>query len=437
MSAARSGAPVRSAGVRRLLQEAQELERDESTDYAAAPLEDDIFSWHFTVRGPKSSDFEGGVYHGRLVLPSEYPFKPPEVYMLTPSGRFEINKKICLSISSFHPETWQPSWGIRTALVALMAFFESEAKGAVGSLDAPPAERQRMARNSHQFKCHTCGFEPANPDSFAALTEPVVAAEKEVEATAPVQVKLTAPTNSADQAVAIAASPEPDPPAPVPASMPRKAPPSSIETTIFPASTPTVRSPSAARHAREPQTPLDHNPFASPYHHHHHHHHHPHVERVPAGSPSFDGATNAGTAYVPPGAPRLSPAHLPATTTRNPSFTPSSAPPNPLRTPDLLANVDVNGADTNPLEQASTSTPSGSSTSTAVPPPPSQSQQPRESTPIQHPQVQLPALPPGVSLAQISHNGAGGIGGGPPSWVDRAIVACLLALVALVVRKIA
>lgn len=39
----------------------------------------------------------------RTQLPSEYPFKPPEVYMLTPSGRFEINKKICLSISSFHP----------------------------------------------------------------------------------------------------------------------------------------------------------------------------------------------------------------------------------------------------------------------------------------------------------------------------------------------
>ncbi|GAA5883771.1 hypothetical protein JCM3774_005668, partial [Rhodotorula dairenensis] len=67
MSAARGGAPVRSAGVRRLLQEAQELERDDCPDYAAAPLEDDIFSWHFTVRGPKSSDFDGGIYHGRLV----------------------------------------------------------------------------------------------------------------------------------------------------------------------------------------------------------------------------------------------------------------------------------------------------------------------------------------------------------------------------------
>ena len=27
-----------------------------------------------------------------------------------PNGRFEIFKKICLSISGHHPESWQPSW---------------------------------------------------------------------------------------------------------------------------------------------------------------------------------------------------------------------------------------------------------------------------------------------------------------------------------------
>lgn len=26
------------------------------------------------------------------------------------NGRFEVGKKICLSISGHHPETWQPSW---------------------------------------------------------------------------------------------------------------------------------------------------------------------------------------------------------------------------------------------------------------------------------------------------------------------------------------
>jgi hypothetical protein len=64
------------------------------------------------------------------------------------SGRFETNTKICLSISSYHPEQWQPSWSMRTALTALIAFFPSPAKGAVGSLEASDAERAQMALES-------------------------------------------------------------------------------------------------------------------------------------------------------------------------------------------------------------------------------------------------------------------------------------------------
>jgi ubiquitin-conjugating enzyme E2 J1 len=64
------------------------------------------FEWHFTVRGPPETAFEGGFYHGRLSFPTEYPMKPPSIILLTPNGRFETNKKICLSISGYHPETW-------------------------------------------------------------------------------------------------------------------------------------------------------------------------------------------------------------------------------------------------------------------------------------------------------------------------------------------
>ena len=39
---------------------------------------------------------------------------------LTPSGRFETNTKICLSFSAYHPELWQPAWGIRLILEALI-----------------------------------------------------------------------------------------------------------------------------------------------------------------------------------------------------------------------------------------------------------------------------------------------------------------------------
>lgn len=50
------------------------------------------------------------VVPGRILLPTEYPMKPPSIILLTPNGRFEVGKKICLTISAHHPESWQPSW---------------------------------------------------------------------------------------------------------------------------------------------------------------------------------------------------------------------------------------------------------------------------------------------------------------------------------------
>lgn len=47
--------------------------------------QDNLFEWHFSVRGPPDSDFDGGVYHGRIVLPPEYPMKPPSIILLTVS----------------------------------------------------------------------------------------------------------------------------------------------------------------------------------------------------------------------------------------------------------------------------------------------------------------------------------------------------------------
>jgi len=45
--------------------------------------------------------------------------------------------QVCLSISSHHPEHWQPSWSVRTALTALIAFMPTPGNGAIGSLVRP------------------------------------------------------------------------------------------------------------------------------------------------------------------------------------------------------------------------------------------------------------------------------------------------------------
>lgn len=49
--------------------------------------------------------------------------KPPSVLMLTPNGRFACARRLCLSMSDFHPETWNPVWSVRTILMGLYSFM--------------------------------------------------------------------------------------------------------------------------------------------------------------------------------------------------------------------------------------------------------------------------------------------------------------------------
>ncbi|KAF4120142.1 ubiquitin-conjugating enzyme E2 J1 [Geosmithia morbida] len=147
---------TKSPTIKRILREAAELTSTPSPDYTAEPLETDLFEWHFTLRGPPHSAYSDGLYHGRIILPSTYPLRPPSFRFMTPNGRFEANREICLSISGHHEETWQPAWGIRTAIVALRSFMETDAHGQLGGYDTTEEVRRRLATESHSFRCPGC-----------------------------------------------------------------------------------------------------------------------------------------------------------------------------------------------------------------------------------------------------------------------------------------
>lgn len=99
-------------------------------------------------------------------MPPEYPFKPPHIVFLTPSGRFETGTKVCLSFSAYHPELWQPAWGIRLILEALISFLPTPADGAIGALDWTSVERKKLAQKSVSYCCLRCG------NAAALLPEP-------------------------------------------------------------------------------------------------------------------------------------------------------------------------------------------------------------------------------------------------------------------------
>ena len=65
--------------------------------------------------------------------------------------------KVCLSFSAYHPELWQPAWGIRLILEALISFLPTKGDGAIGALDWSSDERKRLAKESINYNCPVCG----------------------------------------------------------------------------------------------------------------------------------------------------------------------------------------------------------------------------------------------------------------------------------------
>lgn len=67
--------------------------------------------------------------------------------MLTPNGRFKPNRRLCLSMSDFHPESWNPMWSISTILTGLYSFMV-EKTPTTGSIETSIATKRRLARES-------------------------------------------------------------------------------------------------------------------------------------------------------------------------------------------------------------------------------------------------------------------------------------------------
>lgn len=100
--------------------------------------------------GPPDTPYVGGQYHGILKFPSDYPYNPPAIRMFTPSGRFKPGMRLCLSISDYHPKSWNPAWSVSTILTGLMSFMVSD-ENTAGSITASTETRIEMAKRSRQF----------------------------------------------------------------------------------------------------------------------------------------------------------------------------------------------------------------------------------------------------------------------------------------------
>jgi ubiquitin-protein ligase len=113
------------------------------------PLATNLRHWHFSFKG--CGMYGSGLYHGRILLPKDYPAAPPRVQLWTPSGRFVPYHDICLSASSYHPESWTPRWTVLSLVQALRLHMLTNPQE-IGGMTSSTQETYEYAKQSLVWK---------------------------------------------------------------------------------------------------------------------------------------------------------------------------------------------------------------------------------------------------------------------------------------------
>ena len=81
--------------------------------------------------------------------------------MMTPTGRWEVGKEICLSASAYHQETWDMNWNLRTLVMSLRGFILAQPREIGGILTTSDKQRE-LATLSRDWACPVCGIKHAD-----------------------------------------------------------------------------------------------------------------------------------------------------------------------------------------------------------------------------------------------------------------------------------
>ena len=107
----------------RIKKEYLDLQKEKNSNVKVKLVDNDIRHWKGRIKGPIDTCYQGGIFDVDIVIPNEYPFKPPKMKFDTKIWHPNISSvtgAICLDILK---NEWTPALTIRTALISLQALM--------------------------------------------------------------------------------------------------------------------------------------------------------------------------------------------------------------------------------------------------------------------------------------------------------------------------
>jgi ubiquitin-conjugating enzyme E2 D/E len=132
----------------RLRKEAVDLTEHPLEWGSAEPIGGDLFKWNATVLGPEDSPYKSGVFNLQINLPTDYPFRSPDVVFLTKVYHPNVKSDTGEICADLLKEQWKPSLNLKWVLTIIK-----------GMLEAPSIESPLEAEIAAQLKSDPKMFE--------------------------------------------------------------------------------------------------------------------------------------------------------------------------------------------------------------------------------------------------------------------------------------
>lgn len=137
--------------LKRLKNDYKLLRKSKDPNFEAQPDPNNLLIWWVLIKGSKDTDYEGGYYLIKIIHDKNYPINPPNFMMMTPSGRYIIEQKICISNTTYHANEWSPSWTIESQIVGFISIMNDDREHGISHIKRPSHLRKKLAKESLEY----------------------------------------------------------------------------------------------------------------------------------------------------------------------------------------------------------------------------------------------------------------------------------------------